>query len=214
MFSCRSVCCLFEVKCLTNAFASQIHPGLFDKEFREGRAVGFDSGRGMMFRWGRKSKTCTWERPHDSNYKELVAFHVQLSATLPCLSMTEGKPARYALQRKPVPSKKASATQGIEWLNQWRNMDTEAFALIRTGLIVTFNTDWSRKHIQVPKICGDNSETCSGPNCFSSAFEGFLSRYFWVYVIKMTKDWSLLDCQVHEVVHHFSLVVYKSPKSP
>ena len=112
------------------------------------------------------------------------------------------------LQKKPLPRKALSGwTSGGTWTQRrllWSGQ----------GLIVTFNTDWSRKHIQVPKICGDNSETCSGPNCFSSAFEGFLSRCFWVYVIKMTKDWSLLDCQVHEVVHHFSLVVYKSPKSP
>ena len=68
--------------------------------------------------------------------------------------MTEGTPARYPLQKEtrawkkqsswvPVKAfcsefchmqaKLASGTQGIEWLNQWRNMDTEAFALIGTG---------------------------------------------------------------------------------
>ena len=41
---------LFEVKCSTCFVALQIHPGPFDKELCEGRAVGFDSGRGMMFR--------------------------------------------------------------------------------------------------------------------------------------------------------------------
>ena len=39
---------MFEVKCSTCFVALQIHPGPFDKELCEGRAVGFDSGRGSF----------------------------------------------------------------------------------------------------------------------------------------------------------------------
>ena len=53
MFGFRSVCGLFDVKRVTNSFASQIHPGLFDKDFRESGAVGSDktelvNGKGLM----------------------------------------------------------------------------------------------------------------------------------------------------------------------
>lgn len=115
----------------------------------------------------------------------------------------------------PPPEKKnhswylsAPARQG-KCFNQM-NMDTEASGFDQDRVRVT---DWWRKKtksIQTSKNCGDNSDTCSGPKCFSSAFERFQSRYywnFWVYVIEMIQDWSLLNCQVHEVVHDFSLVV-------
>lgn len=98
----------------------------------------------------------------------------------------------------------APARQG-KCFNQM-NMDTEASGFDQDRVRVT---DWWRKKtksIQTSKNCGDNSDTCSGPKCFSSAFERFQSRYywnFWVYVIEMIQDWSLLNCQVHEVVHDF-----------
>ena len=51
-----------------------------------------------------------------------------------CLKKTKVAGTCRSLLLRILPQAKlAPATQGIEWLNQWRNMDAEAFALIGTG---------------------------------------------------------------------------------
>ena len=65
--------------------------------------------------------------------KSLLRFTCNLVQLCRAFPWLKGNQLDMHFKGNPCLQKKASATQGIEWLNQWRNMDTEAFALIRTG---------------------------------------------------------------------------------
>ena len=85
------------------------------------------------------------------------------------------------------------------WRSGWTNGERRVL-WSGQGLIVTFNTDWSRKN------CGDNSETCSGPfsvfKWFLNSFNQNISECMWLRKEKILQTFRLPGSWGLSIIFH------------